>query len=350
MDREIHCSAGLTIVLERLRYELVSPIRLIASKLTRIGKRPAQVQGDVRYWADSPTGDPVGLGVRGQVTLLFPKRIISTMTQAKFTVPYLAALMLAGLLGSPSAKAADLPDDIGPQIAAEREWMYEITPYFWAPGLKGDVAVFGPPAPTVGVDVKFHELFDAIDWSEFPPVFMGYGEMRNDRFGVFADLIHFALAVDGNTPGPVFSSVDLKLKATIATAAGSYRIIEAAESHLDVLAGARLWSVDSRLAFGAGLLPALSVSDDETWVDPVIGVKGQHGLNERFFVKGWGMIGGFGASSDFMWDVFGGLGYQVNDRFSTTLGWRHIGVDYSKGSFLFDVDIDGPMIEGSFKF
>lgn len=189
---------------------------------------------------------------------------------AKFTALYLAALMLAGPVGSPSAKAADLPDDNQPQIAAEREWMYEITPYFWAPGLKGDVAVFG--APPVGVDVKFHELFDAIDWSEFPPVFMGYGEVRNDRFGIFADLIHFALEVDARTPGPVFSGADLDLKATVATALGFYRVVEEGESHLDVLAGARLWSVDTDLAFLGG--PPLSASDDETWVDPVIGVKG----------------------------------------------------------------------------
>ena len=49
------------------------PINFTISKLTRIGKRPVQFQGGVRYWADSPTGGPDGLGVRGQITLLFPK-------------------------------------------------------------------------------------------------------------------------------------------------------------------------------------------------------------------------------------------------------------------------------------
>jgi len=267
---------------------------------------------------------------------------------AKFTVTFFAALMLAGPMETPSATAADLPGANQPEVTTESGWTYEITPYFWAPGLKGDVAVFG--APPVGVDVKFVDLFDAIAWSEFPPVAMLHGEIRNDRFGVFADLIHFALEIDASTPGPAFSSADLDLKATIATALGFYRIAEQGESHLDVLAGARLWSVDTDLGFGAGLLPAISVSDDETWVDPVIGVKGHYGLNDKLFLKGWAMIGGFGASSDFMWDVFGGLGYQVNDRFSATAGWRHIGVDYAHNSFLFDVDLNGPMFEGSFRF
>lgn len=257
------------------------------------------------------------------------------------------AMLLTVLSGTLPATAADIPDQVQPFVADESAWSYELVPYFWAPGLKGDTALFG--APPVSVDVKFHELFDAIDWSEFPPVFMGYGEIRKDRIGLYVDLIHFALEVDAREPGPPVSLADFQLKATVATALGSYRMIEDESAYLDLLAGARLWNVDGELAFRIGPI-AGNFTDDETWVDPVIGVKGQYGLSERFFLKGWGMIGGFGASSDFMWDVFGGAGYQVNDRFSTTLGWRHIGVDYKNSAFLFDVDLNGPMIEGSFKF
>ena len=233
-------------------------------------------------------------------------------------------------------------------VAAESGWTYEIAPYGWLPGIKGDAALFG--SPPLEVDVKFLDLLEAIDWSNFPPLVMLKGEVRNDRFGLFADVIHMALEVDTSTPGPVFSSATLNLEITLATALGFYRVAEEGESHLDVLAGGRLWSVDADLGLGAGILAGVSASDDETWVDPVIGIKGQYGFNDKVFVKGWGMIGGFGASSEFMWDVFGGLGYQVSDWFAATAGWRHIGVDYQKGAFLFDVDIDGPMIEGSFKF
>ncbi len=51
-----------------------------------------------------------------------------------------------------------------------------------------------------------------------------------------------------------------------------------------------------------------------------------------------------------MWDVFGGLGFQVRDGFLAATGWHHIGVDYSNGSFLFDVDLYGPIHEGDFRF
>jgi hypothetical protein len=275
------------------------------------------------------------------------KRVMSSILLAAF----LAALMLVGPTQTPSARAADIaPGDVAPvaPTAAESGWTYELTPYGWLPGIKGEAALFGSPDFTI--DVKFLDLLDAIDWGNFPPLVMIYGEVRNDRFGLFADVIHMALEVDTKTPGPVFSSARLNLEITLATVLGFYRIAEEGESHLDVLAGGRLWSVDGNLGLGAGALAGISATDDETWVDPVIGVKGRYGLNDKLFLKGWGMIGGFGASSEFMWDVFGGLGYQFNDRFSATAGWRHVGVDYSHGAFLFDVDIDGPIIEGSFRF
>ena len=131
-------------------------------------------------------------------------------------------------------------------VAAESGWTYEIAPYGWFPGIKGDAALFG--APPLEVDVKFVDLLDAIDWSNFPPLVMLKGEVRNDRFGLFADVIHMALEVDTSTPGPVFSSATLNLEITLATALGFYRIAEEGESHLDVLA--RWASVVGRCRFG----------------------------------------------------------------------------------------------------
>ncbi len=268
---------------------------------------------------------------------------------AIYTVPFLAALMLVGPTQTPSARAADIAPveaDVAP-VPAESGWTYELTPYGWLPGIKGDVGLFG--AAPVAIDVKFKDLFNALDWGNFPAIFMLYGEARNDRFGVFADVLHLALNVGASRVGPPPFSANLDLEVTLATALGFYRVAEDGMSHLDILAGGRLWSVDADLALALGPLGG-AASDNETWVDPVIGLKGQYAFNDKIFIKGWGMIGGFGVSSDFMWDVFGGLGYQFTDRFSATAGWRHVGVDYSNGAFLFDVDIDGPIIEGSFRF
>jgi hypothetical protein len=49
------------------------PINGIVTKVTKIGGLPVSVGGGLRYWVESPTGGPEGLGLRLIFTLLFPK-------------------------------------------------------------------------------------------------------------------------------------------------------------------------------------------------------------------------------------------------------------------------------------
>lgn len=74
------------------------------------------------------------------------------------------------------------------------------------------------------------------------------------------------------------------------------------------------------------------------------------GDSSPLFFKGWAMIGGFGASSEIDWDVFGGVGYQISDRMSVLGGYRAVGVDYEGDDLLFDVIQHGPMIGAMFEY
>jgi len=49
------------------------PINANVSKLMKWGKQRVQVGGGIRYWVESPSSGPEGLGLRFQITLLFPK-------------------------------------------------------------------------------------------------------------------------------------------------------------------------------------------------------------------------------------------------------------------------------------
>ena len=49
------------------------PVNANVSKVTRIGSQLVSVGGGLRYWLESPTGGPEGLGFRLTFTLLFPK-------------------------------------------------------------------------------------------------------------------------------------------------------------------------------------------------------------------------------------------------------------------------------------
>lgn len=50
------------------------PINGQVSKVTRIGKQPVSIFGGLRYWAESPSGGPEGVGVRAGISFLFPKK------------------------------------------------------------------------------------------------------------------------------------------------------------------------------------------------------------------------------------------------------------------------------------
>ena len=49
------------------------PINLTVAQIIKLGGKPVQLTGGVRYWADSPEAGPDGWGARLAVTYLFPK-------------------------------------------------------------------------------------------------------------------------------------------------------------------------------------------------------------------------------------------------------------------------------------
>jgi hypothetical protein len=96
-------------------------------------------------------------------------------------------------------------------------------------------------------------------------------------------------------------------------------------------------------------LPA-EVSGRADWVDPFVGVRGRYQLSPKFYVAGKADIGGFGVSSNLVWQVYGGVGWQMSKRTALELGYKYFAVDYSDGGFTYDVANSGVMTAFSIKF
>jgi hypothetical protein len=249
-----------------------------------------------------------------------------------------------GLVSNGLATAADLPDEpLAPVVMpSEDRWEFAFAPYMWAAGLEGTVAQFGLD-PTE-IDLSFKDILENLDMT-----IMAAAEARRGRFGIFADIIYTDLSTHGTGPGGIFSA-RLGNKQLVGTAMLEYRVVEDGRSSLDVMAGGRMWYVDTNARITAGVGSGFSGSDDATWVDPMIGVKGRWQGASPWYLTGWGMIGGFGVSSDIDWDAMAGVGYAFNDWFSMVAGYRGAGVDYSDGSFSWDVVMHGPIVGGVFRF
>ena len=252
---------------------------------------------------------------------------------------FVCGMALALGIAGPAA-AADLtapePVDI------DSGWTFTFAPYIWAAGLEGNIAQFD--LPEVDVDLTFLDILDHFDIGV-----MGVAEARNDRFGFLSDLLYIKISADKNlSAGPLDVDIDMTTETLTFLGAAEYRLIDSDAGTLDALAGARVWWVNSDLDFSGQING--SGNDSETWVDPIVGFKGRFNLSPEFFLTSWAMIGGFGVSSDFTWDVMGGLGYEISDSTSLVAGYRGMGVDYQDGPFVFDVVQDGPILGAVFRF
>ena len=254
------------------------------------------------------------------------------------------------LAGSPTS-AADLVDAPSPPAPAPyiepAGWQATVAAYVWGAGMDGWVGVLG--LPPVDVDISFIDILDHLDFAA-----MAVGQVRNERFGLFADLVYVKISGAAATPrGLIADKAGFGQQIAITTLAGTYDFSRWERLQLQAMAGARIWSVDTSLNLSGGRISvgrSLRREQQETWVDPLIGLQARYDLDDRWFLTGWGMASGFGAASDFGWDVLGAIGYEINDRFALAAGYRGAAVDYSNDGFVWDVVMHGPIIGGVIRF
>jgi hypothetical protein len=249
------------------------------------------------------------------------------------------ALSLGFTTAVQAADIASEPPKEAPPPA--KEWAFTIAPYLWGAGLTGDVGLFGQPP--VNVDLSFGDILDNLKFAG-----MLAAEANNGTWGIVGDLIYVSIA-DSETETrslagiPTSLSLGVKTKSFTGTLMGEYRVVSNQDMTVDLMAGARLWSVDNdinaSLTFGGTPVAAFSGSDGDTWVDPMIGAKARFNTNSPWYFTAWGD-----------WDVFGSVGYQWNEKFSTVLGYRALGVNYSSGGFVYDVVQQGPVLGMTYKF
>ena len=260
-----------------------------------------------------------------------------------------ATIFCVGLcmLGQDAA-AADITPVMAPeaqQIETESGWTFTFAPYFWAAGMSGDVGMnIGRFHPTVDVDASFGDIWDHLDFA-----FMALGEARYDRYSIVGDMIYVKLGADAHTPRGIFADSVGVTSETFAGLLGlGYAVLEDQNGHLDVFGGMKVWSVETDISFNGGLLAGVERDDSATWVDAVVGLRGNYFFTQEIYLTGWGLVGGGGADLD--WDVGLGLGYKFNDTISAVAGYRALGVDYENDGFVFDVVQQGPIIGVSFHF
>lgn len=260
-----------------------------------------------------------------------------------------ALLTLASIL--PLASHAQSVDD----------WKWSATIYGWFPSISGKTSF---PATSTGpsIDINADTILDNLDF-----VFMGSLEGQRGRYGFFTDVIYLDLSGSKSgerdvtigrlaIPAGVDLNADLKFKSWLWTIAGTYGVIATPEHSMQVLAGARLIDVETKLNWqfngNIGALPLAATGAStvsESFWDAIIGVKGKlsFGTDRKWFVPYYLDIGT--GESSFTWQGIVGIGYDFG--WGAVIGaWRYLDYDFKSGKALEDLNLSGPAIGVNFRW
>lgn len=244
-----------------------------------------------------------------------------TMTR----IPRRAAILAAALCTALAAPAT------------AQDWAGQVTLYGWGAGVGGDFTPF-TGAPTLSFDKSLSEVLEDLD-----AAFFATGLARRGNLVLFGDLTYTSSSRGGLIPPGIPATGEVTLK-SITLAAGR-RFDAGGGTTVDLLGGLRGWDID-----GAITTPGPSIAPSASFIDPILAVRVNTPLSDRWSVLSYADIGGFGAGSDFTWQAAVTANWQARDNLWLSVGWRHLAVDYSDGGTVFDGAMSGPVVGITLQF
>jgi hypothetical protein len=246
----------------------------------------------------------------------------------------------------------------------------------WMAGISGD---FGVKGVDTEQDVDFTDILKRLDM-----IAAGSLYARYHRWEIYADGQYIKLSDTAVLPGLLFDTAHVALKSAFAEGFLGYRLINCQRVVLSIFSGARYNYMRGELNIRKindprfpplrnllGIPRSLRVSGSEDWVDPVVGLSAKVRLYKPFSLYASGGFGGFDAnsgsafklgrvgrrpaivrasSSDWSYQVQGGLEVQLTRWMWSQLGWRYFKYDYVMGGFVNKTDLSGPIIQAGLSF
>jgi opacity protein-like surface antigen len=221
---------------------------------------------------------------------------------------------------------------LAPAAATAEDWSGRVTVYGWFTALDVEATVTGPRGGTAtgrgSADIG--EVFDALNFALF-----ANGEVRRGRWGLVGDVVYADLNFNRTSPRGVRR--DLDLNSFLGTALVAWRAYEDERASVDLMGGGRAVSMETVVS-RAGPLVSKRLSATETWVDPLIGVRGRYA------------IGGFGVGSEFSWELTAGVSHDLTERLSAEAAFRALSIDYDAGAVDQTIEMYGPVLGLSVRF
>lgn len=221
-----------------------------------------------------------------------------------------------------------------------QRWTGTLTIYGWLPAVDGDVTA-SSSGDSASASFDAADLLDSLDFAAFAT-----GELRHGRFGLIVDTVYTALSNSKTAPGPFATRVDGDVTLLLVTAAGAWRFYQTQASFVDLLAGFRFNYADLGISThrDAPRPISRSVSGNQAWLDPLIGIRIGTAVTERISLQAFADIGGFGMGSELTYEFYLGASYAFSPRTRLEIGYRFLAIDYSADRAKVDIQLHGPTL------
>jgi hypothetical protein len=241
------------------------------------------------------------------------------------------------------AAATDATDN----TTASDDWQFKAEAYGWLPDIEGTL-------PTGDdIEIPLDKILDNLDFT-----FMGAVKASRGKWSIVSDVVYLKLSTDeaGKTTLPVGRldlptriDIGVEMKAWIVNLVGAYSVHRTEKVDVQVLAGARYFSLDLGAELDASIVPGETIVDGRDDVlDGIVGLRGAAELSDKWWLNYRFDIGAGG--SDLTWNAAAQLGRRF-DWGSLVLGYRYLHHDFdSDFKLLKDLDIHGPLIGAAWEF
>jgi hypothetical protein len=223
-----------------------------------------------------------------------------------------------------SAGLTHAAEDVSPIPTISEAWRFEVTPYVWAPGIRG----------TLGLDSGLAKSasFNSSDVvSNLKSGAMISAEAHKGNWGVMGDVVSATLQKTGVIPNTGNTVGDkITLQQTILTGMASYTVVNTKEAYIDALLGARAIYATATLSVNGVGAPSKTTST----VDPVVGAKGRYRITDStWYVPFYGDIGSGGGTTNLTWQAMAGVGKTFGKLIDASLTYRALYYDIKRAVF-----------------
>jgi len=229
-------------------------------------------------------------------------------------------------------------------------WRFEVTPYLWAPGIKGTLGLNNGLA-------KSADFTSSNVISNLKSGGMISAEAHKGNWGVMGDLVSATLQNSATSPvvtssGPANIADKITLQQTVLTGAATYTIANNKDAYVDALLGVRaIYATPTVNLSIVGTSDKASVSKTTSTVDPIIGAKGRYRISDStWYIPFYGDIGSGGGTTNLTWQAMAGVGKTFGSLIDASLTYRALYYDMKDGGVLQKTTMLGPQVAVTFKF